>query len=145
MKTHLKIFKNPNSFSTFFILALLLPGLFISSCGKKGPPEMIRKSQEQLKPVQNIEYQIQDNNILLKWKADYKQPIQGFEVFMAKQDIKKCQGCPLVFIKIDFLSLDVTQYQKELIKGYRYFFKIITLSANNIKSSDSETIKIEFE
>jgi hypothetical protein len=145
MKNHTKIFKKPILFFIFFISAILLSGFFISGCGKKGPPKMIRKSLELLKPVQNIEYQIHKNNIVLKWESNYKKAIDGFEIFMAKQDIKKCQGCPVVFIKIDFLSPGKTRYQKELKQGNRYFFKIITSGANNIKSSDSETIKIEFK
>ncbi|MCK5542937.1 MAG: hypothetical protein KAI40_09615 [Desulfobacterales bacterium] len=145
MKNHIKTFKKFNLCLDLLIFALLLSGLLFFSCGKKGPPEMIKNVQEKLRPVENIRYQIQDNNILLKWESNYKQTIEGFEIFMAKQDIKKCQGCPVVFIKIDFLSSDANQYQKELKKGYRYFFKIITSGAKDIKSIDSETIKIEFE
>ncbi len=127
------------------ILFFLMMGFVISGCGKKGPPEMIEKAQKNLKPVYNLSYEIQDNNILLKWESNYKKTIEGFEIFMAKQNIQKCQRCPVVFIKIDFLSSDLNQYKKELKQGYRYFFKILTLGENNMKSLDSETIKIELK
>jgi hypothetical protein len=126
-------------------IALLVFGVVLSGCGKKGPPEMIEKSQEIIKPVENLKYQVSNNNILLSWESNYKTAINGFEMFMAKQDIEKCKGCPVVFIKIDFLSPDVNEYQKDLKKGYRYFFKIVTTVRDNIKSKDSETIKIEFQ
>ena len=142
---------NPKIASKFsnliFILFLfcLMAGLVFTGCGKKGPPDMIGKSQDKLKPVQNFQYTIKGSTILLKWQSDYKQAIDGFDIFIAKQNIKKCQGCPVVFIKTDFISFGVNQYQKELKRGYRYFFKVITVGANNYKSDDSETIKIEFE
>ena len=127
------------------LITLLLSGLVVTGCGKKGPPEIIKKSVEALKPVKNLKYQIQGSNILLQWEANYKQKIDGFGIFMAKQNIKECQGCPVVFERIDYLPSELNQYQKELKKGYRYFFKIKTLGANNIKSRDSETVEIEFE
>ena len=130
----------------FLLLAffLLLSGLIFSGCGQKGPPEIIEKIQVKLKPVKNLNYQIKDSSILLKWESNYKQNISGFGIFMAKQNIKKCQGCPVVFNRIDFISPDLNEYQKELEKGYRYFFKIKTSGVDDIKSKSSETIKIDF-
>ena len=145
MENYIKIIRKFSLFFVLFIFGLLLSGLVSTGCGKKGPPEMIEKAQEKLKPVKNLSYQIQTSTILLKWESDYKQTIAGFEIFMAKQNIKKCQGCPVVFIKIDSLSSDANKYQKELEIGNRYFFKIVTIGAKDIKSIDSETIKIEFE
>lgn len=144
--------KNINQISKIVNLGFILlvsvfffSGFVFSGCGKKGPPEMIEKSVKILKPVDNINYQIKDSQIVLKWDSDYKQAIEGFEIFMAKQNIKECQGCPVVFVRIDSVADDVNYYEKELIKGYRYFFKIITSGTNDIKSSDSEIVKIEFE
>jgi hypothetical protein len=140
--------KTASKFSNLiFILSLfcLMAGVVLTGCGKKRPPEMIEKSHEKIKPVQNFQYSVKGSTIQLKWESDYKQAIEGFDIFIAKQNIKKCQGCPVVFIKTDFISFDVNQYQKELEQGYRYFFKVITVSANNYKSGDSEIIKIEFE
>ncbi|MCK5096663.1 MAG: hypothetical protein KAR45_01090 [Desulfobacteraceae bacterium] len=145
MKNNKKTFKIANIVFILLVFVLFLSGLVFSSCGKKGPPEMIEKSQEKIKSVENFQYQIEDSNVLLTWESNYKQSIAGFDLFMAKQNIKKCQECPVVFIKIEFISPDVKQYQREFKKGYRYFFKIITLGGDNIKSSDSEIIKIEFE
>ena len=145
MENYIKIIRKFSLFFVLFIFGLLLFGLVFTGCGKKGPPEMIEKAQAKLKPVNNFSYQIQTSTILLKWESDYKQTIAGFEIFMAKQNIKKCQGCPVVFIKIDSLSSDANKYQKELENGNRYFFKIVTIGAKDIKSIDSETIKIEFE
>ena len=127
-------------------LILLFSGLILSGCGKKGPPEIIGKSVEKLKPVENLTHQINGNSALLKWEANYKQSIDGFEIYMAKQNIQECKECPVVFVKIDYLSSDHSQYQKkQLKKGYRYFFKIITLGVNDIKSIDSAIIKFEFK
>ncbi|MCK5310706.1 MAG: hypothetical protein KAJ62_01265 [Desulfobacteraceae bacterium] len=145
MKNIKKTFKIVNIVFILLVFVLFLSVLIFSGCGKKGPPEMIEKSQEKLKPIENFQYQIKDGNVLLTWESNYKLAIDGFDMYMAKQNIKKCQGCPVVFIKIDFLAPNVNKYQKDLKQGYRYFFKIITSGANNIKSNDSETIKIEFE
>lgn len=125
------------------IFILLLSGFIFTGCGKKGPPEIIKKSVIKLAPV-NLKYQIQGSNILLQWKPDYQQKIDGFGIFMAKQNIKECQGCPVVFERIDYLPPELNQYKKELKKGYKYFFKIKTVSTNNINSNDSETVEIEF-
>ncbi|MDX2440494.1 MAG: hypothetical protein QNK40_08075 [Desulfobacterales bacterium] len=144
MRNYTKIFKIFNLVFTLLVFGALLFGLVFSGCGKKCPPEIIKKSVKKLAPV-NLKYQIQGSNILLQWKSDYQQKIDGFGIFMAKQNIKECQGCPVVFERIDYLPPELNQYKKELKKGYRYFFKIKTVSTNNISSKDSETVEIEFK
>ena len=145
MKNNNQIFKIVNLGFILLVFVLFFSGFVFSGCGKKGPPKMIEKSEKKLQSVDNINYQIKGSQIVLKWESDYKQAIEGFEIFMARQNIKKCQGCPVVYVRIDSVADDVNQDEKELKKGYRYFFKIITSGTNNIKSSDSEIVKIEFE
>jgi len=144
MKIFRDIYDRLNSTFILLLLVLILPGIFTIGCGKKGPPEMIERSQEKLKPVENLEYQVNGNIVQLTWKSNYTKPVEGFEIYIAKQNIEKCQGCPQVFVKTDFVKSGVNEYKKELVKGHRYFIKIITSGIDDIKSSDSETIKVEF-
>ncbi len=139
-----KIMKALNLISVLLLFPLIT-GFVLSGCGKKGPPRMMDKRADTIDAVRNFTWRLQDNNLILRWSVDKKQLIAGFEIHMARQNIKKCLGCPVVFIKTDTVSSDFNQYKTELERGYRYYFKIITLGINSIRSNDSEIIKVEFD
>ena len=145
----MKHIKNVKNKVICLFVIFLLVGFVIPGCGKKGPPEMIKKAEDKLKSVENLTYKIQADNIVLAWEANYNKnemkSIDGFEIFMAKQNIKKCQGCPKVFQRVDLLPSDQNQYQAKLDKGYRYFFKVRTVTVDNIKSDYAETDEIQFD
>jgi predicted small lipoprotein YifL len=135
---------NKRKFISIFVFLVLV--MIFSACGKKGPPEMIEKSKEQIKAVHNFKYKINKDYILLKWDSDNQHGnVEGFDIFMAKQNIKKCKECPVTYIKIDSVPWSVKEYKKKLEQGTRYFFKIISFGIGNNTSPDSKIIQIEYK
>lgn len=72
---------------------------------------------------------------------------EGFEIFAAQRGLsgKDCQGCPLKFEKIVMLPSSAFEYYYPVVKGYRYFIRLRTVSGFGGFSPWSETVEVDYK
>ncbi len=137
----------------FIVLSLL------AACGVKGPP--VPPRQVPPPPVTDLNYRIENGWARLSWSQpkaalEKKSPeIAGFVVYRSKTSLKEpCKGCPLMFQRIGRVSPYTTteskrrdttmEYADKLEKGYRYVYKVVAVTDNNVASSDSNLIEFNY-
>jgi hypothetical protein len=124
--------------------------LVLSGCGKKGaplPPEI--KGEGILAPF-DLQSDLNTTSITLSWKheTDKNTAIikpESFDIFMAKKTFKECSDCPFKFNKIGSAAMPSMEFNFELKKGFKYYFRVQAIGEDNIKSPYSNTIQVEFK
>ncbi len=141
------------------VITLAALGLLLAACGVKGPPVPPR----QLPPpaVTDLSYRIENGWARLTWSqpkaalAKGSPEIVGFVVYRSKTSLKDpCKGCPLMFQRIARVSPYTTTeskrrdttigYADKLEKGYRYVYKVVSVTANNVGSEDSNLVEFNY-
>ena len=130
-----------------------------AACGVKGPP--VPPKQVPPPAVTDLSYHIENGWVRLRWsmpKAALEKgspEIVAFRIFRSKTSLKEpCKGCPLMFQYIDSVAPYTTTesarrdtaigYADKLEKGYRYVYKVISATENNVMSTDSNLVEFNY-
>ena len=128
-------------------LSLLLV-MWMAGCGKKGPPSVASAKAVTLPAPVNLT--IINEQGMLSWNYDpasVPEPIrlQGFDIFRASLDKEGCEGCPIIFERLDRVNQDVRQYAVKPIPGHTCYFKIQAIGEPDIKSEFSRVVQNKYE
>ena len=122
--------------------------LVFLGCGKKGLPLPPKIIGDNIAAPFDLKYSSDKKAITLFWKhkIDAQKAAvrpEGFEIFMAKKTFKACEGCPLDFKMISFVSVSSSsmQYTTQLEKGFKYYFRVLAKDDNDMRSEFSKTIQ----
>ena len=143
---------------TLAVMAMVLLGL-LAACGVKGPP--VPPRQVPPPAVSDLSYRIENGWARLNWsfpKAALEKgapEIAAFLVYRSKASLKEpCKGCPLMFQRIARVSPYTTteskrrdttlEYADKLQKGYRYVYKVVAVTDNNVGSEDSNLVEFNY-
>jgi len=144
----------------WFLAAVLFVALgWLAACGVKGPP--VPPRQVPPSAVSDLSYHIENGWARLSWSMpkaalEKKAPeIVGFLVYRSKTSLKEpCKGCPLMFQRIGRVTPYTTTesarrdtaigYADKLEKGYRYVYKVVAVTGNNVGSADSNLIEFNY-
>jgi len=145
-KSHLIL----NILTAFFLV------LFLTACGKKGPP--VPPGQKMPPAVNDLDKKISGSRLVLFWKIfDQKNKnfgkISGFIVYRAKDktDGSLCSNCPLNFKQVADISLkqntaiQTVTYTETLVNGYRYTYKVRAYTENKTLGKDSNTVQFIYK
>ena len=136
---------------SLMISILMLLGLN-TGCGKKGQPFAL--FDHRILPPYNIEYKLKNDILTLKWTYPSQnnnlpnlEKFKKFQIFQAKKSIlkNKCKTCPIKFKQIGSVSGKVFQYTFKIEKNFKYYYKIMTLSEDNIASEFSNILEFEYK
>jgi len=143
------------NFITFFILFMLL--IFITNCGKKGPPI----APETIVPqaINNLKAAVNDKKVKLSWSIPKKntngsllEDLAGFKLFRGKVSCKKCPPDWYFLVDIDCESPsklyakknEEAEYIDHQVKaGKKYIYRIFSYNRRGNLSSDSNLAPIE--
>jgi len=139
--------------NVFILFLILICGMIFfgfQGCGKKGPPVLPVIKGEKIAAPFDLKYVNSDKEIELTWnhKVDEKEAFvkpESFEIFLAKQTFKSCQGCPFEFKKIGVVSIPSKRFVTGIEKGYKYYFRVQAKGKDNIVSEVSETVLFEYK
>lgn len=132
---------------------------WLAACGVKAPP--VPPLQVPPPAVSDLYFRIENGWARLNWsmpkaELEEKQPqIANFLVYRSKTALEKpCEGCPLMFQNIGLVSPHNTTesavrdtevgYADKLSKGYRYVYKVVGVTVNNVRSADSNLIEFNY-
>jgi len=145
---------NHKYISVILIAAVLGISLFLSGCGKKGPP--VPPRQIALPPVNDLLLSLEDDRVVLTWTVpeikEKKGPlIEGFVVHMAKNPVQEseCKNCPVRYKAVAEIPAGSAEksgkmkYTGQLEKGYKYSFKVTAFSEGPASGSKDSNI-VEF-
>ncbi|OQY02410.1 MAG: hypothetical protein B6I26_00805 [Desulfobacteraceae bacterium 4572_130] len=136
---------------SFIISILILIGLN-AGCGKKGQPFAL--VDRIIASPTSLDYKLENDILTIKWS--YLIPINNpknllkckqFQVFQAKKNIlkNKCKICPIKFKPIGSVPGRIFEYSFKIKKGFKYYYKIMALSDDNIKSEFSNILEFEYK
>ncbi|MDP3284394.1 MAG: hypothetical protein Q8M56_08205 [Desulfobacterales bacterium] len=144
----------PKVFSVILISAVLGVFLFLSGCGKKGPP--VPPRQVVLPAVNDLVSVLEDDRVILTWTVpeikEKKGPIiTGFVVHKAKNPVQEseCKNCPVQYKAVaEIMAGSKGKDGKmksvgQLEKGFKYFFKVTPFSEGTASGSRDSNI-VEF-
>jgi len=136
------------------ITAVLGVSLFLSGCGKKGPPVPLR--QITLPAVNDLVSVVEDDRVILTWTVpeikEKKGPfIAGFAVHKAKNPVQEseCKNCPVKYEVVAEITAgsegnaEKMKYAGQLEKGFKYFFKVTAFSEKTASVGKDSNI-VEF-
>ncbi len=145
-----------NHKAVFVILIAAVTGisLFLSGCGKKGPP--VPPRQVALPAVNDLVSVLEDDRVILTWTVpeikEKKGPfITGFVVHKAKNPVQEseCKNCPVKYKAVAEImagsegKAGKMKYAGQLEKGFKYFFKVTAFSEGTASGSKDSNI-VEF-
>ncbi len=130
----------------FLILSIGLP----LSCGKKAPPLPPLNDGNAVAPPTDLAYTLNGENATITWahKVDpqnAKIPPRGFRIFVATKDLNACEGCPFIFKLAGTAPMPEMRFQHTLTPGLHYYFRVQAFGKNDIASTYSETVYIDFQ
>jgi predicted small lipoprotein YifL len=141
-------------FSVILISAVLGISMFLSGCGKKGPP--VPPRQVVLPAVNDLESVLEDDRVILTWTVpetkEKKGPfISGFVVHKAKNPVQEseCKNCPVKYNAVAEIMAGSEgksgkmKYAGQLEKGFKYFFKVTAFGEKTASGSKDSNI-VEF-
>lgn len=125
---------------------ILIVAVLVAGCGVKSPPMVPAKSLPL--PPSKVRVTLTDlNKILLEWSLPEGRfaPSAGLVVKQARVSLKGdvCRDCPLRFEPLAELPWGTRQYKVDAAPGYRYFFKLHSVTGQNLAGSDSETVRLD--
>lgn len=144
-----------NHKAMFILIAAVLGiSLFLSGCGKKGPP--VPPRQVALPAVKDLVSALEGDRVILTWTVpetrEKKAPfITGFVVHKAENPVQEseCKNCPVKYKAVAEIAAaqkgisGKMEYTGQLEKGYKYFFKVTAFSEEPASvSRDSNTVEI---
>lgn len=131
--------KNLRFIFGILIATLLGISLFMSGCGKKGPPVPPRRVV--LPAVNDLVSVLVDDKVILTWTVPERRggkgpSITGFVVHKARNPVKEseCKNCPVKYMAVAEIPAGSKgksgkiEYTGELEKGFKYFFKVTAFS-----------------
>jgi len=139
--------------SVILIAAAIGVSLFLSGCGKKGPP--VPPRQIALPAVNDLVSVLEDDKVILIWTVpEIKEKkgifITGFVVHKAKNPVQEseCKNCPVKYKAVAEIMADKgkpgkMKYAGQLEKGFKYFFKVTAFSEEAASGSRDSNI-VEF-
>jgi hypothetical protein len=120
----------------------------LAGCGRKMPP--IAPGVYPPPPVKDLTYELKADQLTLFWPAptvrsEKESPAVGFNVLRARQTASEaeCRTCSVryqVAGTVRRAGIDPSerlQFQERLEPGYKYRYKIISISADGLESKDS--------
>lgn len=133
--------------------------LWTASCGIKAPP--VPPHQIAPPAVSDLQYRIADGTLILNWSVPAatwaRQPeVSVFVVYRSKTALEKgsCKNCPLLFERVARVPVVVPEpgrsaamrmrYREKLLKGYRYIYKVVSRTATDISSKDSNLVTFNY-
>jgi len=144
----------PKIVSVISIAAVLGASLFLSGCGKKGPP--VTPRQVALPAVNDLVSVHEDDRVTLTWSVpeiseEKATSITGFVVHMAKNPVGEgeCKNCPVKYDAVAEIPARSTgksgkmTYAGQLEKGFKYFFKVTAFSEKTASGGKDSNI-VEF-
>jgi predicted small lipoprotein YifL len=151
--------ENHSRMLRIWIAILAVAAILTAGCGKKGPP--VPPGAETAPPVADLTGEREGNRVRLTWSVPRpEKPGEGmptrFFVYRNRtaEDGVACPGCPLVFERIADLPAEPCEaggqpcpamaYVESLEPGYRYRFRIRSVSAEGIAAVDSNTVEIAY-
>jgi predicted small lipoprotein YifL len=126
--------------------------LGMTGCGRKGPP--LPPQYEEPPIVGDLQYEIKDNTVALRWSAPALQKQKentaaGARLYRSRTSLKEtgCKNCPPVFLMIRSIPLQsgVMQYTERLEHGYRYTYKVVLYDSNHREGADSNIVRFTYE
>ena len=129
------------------LFIILLFTFLAGSCGFKSPPLV-----PDVKPplaLKDIRYKIFDNKVKIEWEMPddnslNKSGLSGFLIYRSKKESDlDCNNCPVIF---SIIGKPVTKnyYIERLEPGYKYVFKVIVKTNNNMTSPGSNFIEFNY-
>ncbi len=126
--------------------------LFFSGCGKKAPPVY---SEAYIPKAVVLDFYIKDGNVILSFIPDYSGQtssgsLKGYVIYKNSRlsDMKACENCSVIFKKTGTVYVRAGQekvvYKEEIKKNYKYHYKVIGFSSNDIFSEYSNIISFEY-
>ncbi|MFO7753679.1 MAG: fibronectin type III domain-containing protein [Desulfobacteraceae bacterium] len=132
----------PSALIAVAVFIFLCAGpVFVSGCGKKGPPRP--PEGESIAPPTGLTYEIKENTAHLRWKTQDDSNAGQFEIFKAEQPVEGCNGCPVKFEMIRKVPADQTSFAYELSRGTRYYFRVRSVESGDRTSDYSNTVRFE--
>ena len=145
---------NHRSIFVILIVAVIGISLFLSGCGKKGPP--VPPRQVVLPAVNDLVSVLEDDRVILTWtvpeiKEKKGSIITGFVVHKAKNPVQEseCKNCPVQYKAVAEImdgskgKAGKMKYAGQLEKGFKYFFKVTAFSEGTASGSKDSNI-VEF-
>jgi len=141
------------------IPVLLAVFLLAAGCGRKAPP---RPPGEAAAPAAAVSLNgnVSGGSVFLRWTlvegpGAETAATAGFYVYRSRRGLTAadCPGCPVLFERIAAIarqnggsagSAGPFEYQEELEKGYRYFYKVGTYLPSGADGAESNTIEFEY-
>jgi hypothetical protein len=134
-------------FLSLVICCILFGGF---ACGKKGPPVPPRAIAPQ--PVKDLKGEVVQKGVRLSWTIPEGE--KQFRLLKAVVPLTEapCADCPVRFteqLDIDITDSKIVQidgdkvtYWESMEPGNRYVYKIVVISADGIKSKDSNIVSV---
>ena len=143
--------KKPLSIVVLFLLA----GCF-AGCGVKNPP--LPPIEELPNAVTDLKETVAQQVVTLTWTApDEKEHavVERFSVFRSKSDLDEdCPECPRLYKRAADIhpgsdlwegkAGETISYSEELETGFRYSYKVVGYTWDNIASPDSNPVDFDF-
>ncbi len=140
--------------SALLLTALLAP----MGCGRKELP--VAPSRLKLQAVEDLSADREGCSVILRWtipKGGDNDLLTGFTIYRSEQKLsgRLCPDCPLTFQRVD--RVDLTKpapsadaqgqavYRATTECGSRYFYKVVGFTGGDVRSADSNVVRIEME
>lgn len=128
-----------------------MAALLIGGCGKKGPPVAPQRSP--LIRVNDLQGGLQEGTVRLTWNHSAENAgAAGYIVLRAQSSIDRpeCPGCPLVFQKVETISMPRSQRRKkhalefyqDVAEGFRYTYSVRPYHSSGAQGPDSNLVVI---
>jgi hypothetical protein len=136
---------------TLCVWALVLVGLPITGCGKKGPP--VAPHSLPLTQVNDLQGALIQDTVRLTWRhVPENADAVGYIVLRAQSavDQPQCPKCPLVFQKVGTVPVHRPQRNKphemafvqEVAEGFRYTYSVRSYASSGAQGPDSNLVVI---
>ena len=137
-----------NSCRILLIFIAVTAAVFSFGCGKKTPP--LPLPVEQVSEISDLSTEIAGETLILAWTVPHKtepdKHISEFWIYRSKISMEGCKGCPVIFQKMAALANvpdkdGRMRYEDQLEKGYRYIYKITSVTDDGRRSQDSPWVE----
>lgn len=133
------------------VWALVIAGMLISGCGKKGPPVAPRSLP--LIQVRDLQGGLIQGTVRLIWRhVPENAGAVGYIVLRAQSSLSQpeCPKCPLVFQKVETISIHSPQrkqphdmaFVQDVAEGFRYTYSVRPYQSSGAQGPDSNLVTV---